>query len=43
MAAISSDNRGLRLVMRYTVLTLIAIIFVFPLVFMVMSSFKPDL
>jgi multiple sugar transport system permease protein len=43
MAAISSDNRGLRLVMRYAVLTLIAIIFVFPLVFMVMSSFKPDL
>ena len=43
MAAISSDNRGLRLVMRYTVLTLIAIIFIFPLVFMVMSSFKPDL
>jgi multiple sugar transport system permease protein len=43
MAAISSDNRGLRLVMRYAVLTLIAIIFVLPLVFMVMSSFKPDL
>ena len=43
MAAISPSNRGLRLATRYTVLTLIALIFVFPLVFMVMSSFKPDL
>jgi len=43
MAAISADNHGLRLATRYVVLTLIAIIFVFPLVFMVMSSFKPDL
>lgn len=43
MAAISSDNHGLRLAVRYVVLTLIAIIFIFPLVFMVMSSFKPDL
>jgi len=43
MAAISGDNHGLRLATRYAVLTLIAIIFVFPLVFMVMSSFKPDL
>lgn len=43
MASISADNRGLRLVTRYTVLTLIALIFVLPLVFMVMSSFKPDL
>ena len=43
MAAITSDNHGLRLAMRYVVLTLIAIIFVFPLVFMVMSSLKPDL
>lgn len=42
MAAISSDNHGLRLATRYLVLTLIAIIFIFPLVFMVMSSFKPD-
>jgi len=37
------DNRGLRLLVRYIVLTLIALIFVFPLVFMVMSSLKPDL
>jgi len=43
MANISADNHGLRLVTRYVVLTLIALIFVFPLVFMVMSSFKPDL
>ncbi len=43
MAAISADNHGLRLATRYAVLTLIAIIFIFPLVFMVMSSFKPDL
>ncbi len=43
MAVISQDNHGLRLVMRYVVLTLIAIIFVFPLIFMMMSSLKPDL
>ena len=43
MAAIAADNHGLRLVTRYVVLTLIAIIFIFPLLFMVMSSFKPDL
>jgi len=43
MATINADNRGLRLAVRYLVLTLIAIIFVFPLVFMVMSSLKPDL
>lgn len=43
MAAITQDNTGMRLVMRYVVLTLIAIIFVFPLIFMVMSSLKPDL
>jgi multiple sugar transport system permease protein len=42
MAAISSDNHGLRLVVRYTVLGLIAVIFIFPLVFMLMSSLKPD-
>jgi multiple sugar transport system permease protein len=42
MAMISGDNHGLRLAVRYTVLALIALIFIFPLVFMVMSSFKPD-
>lgn len=42
MAQISPDNRGLRLVVRYTVLTLIAAIFSFPLIFMVISSLKPS-
>ncbi|QYO77742.1 carbohydrate ABC transporter permease [Devosia salina] len=42
MAQISGDNHGLRLAVRYTVLGLIALIFVFPLVFMLMSSLKPD-
>jgi multiple sugar transport system permease protein len=42
MAAISADNHGLRLATRYAVLILIAIIFIFPLVFMVVSSLKPD-
>lgn len=42
MALISPDNQGLRLATRYAVLVLIAIIFIFPLVFMVMSSLKPD-
>jgi multiple sugar transport system permease protein len=41
MAMIASDNRGLRLVTRYAVLVLVAIIFLFPLVFMLMSSLKP--
>ncbi|WP_425038122.1 hypothetical protein [Primorskyibacter sp. S187A] len=43
MAAIDPDNHGLRLVIRYVMLMLTALIFVFPLVFMVVSSFKPDL
>jgi multiple sugar transport system permease protein len=42
MAAIDPTNQGLRLYTRYAVLVLIAIIFLFPLVFMVMSSFKPS-
>lgn len=42
MAMIAADNRGLRLATRYAVLVLIAIIFIFPLVFMLMSSLKPD-
>lgn len=42
MANISADNHGQRLVVRYAVLVLIAIIFIFPLVFMVVSSLKPD-
>jgi multiple sugar transport system permease protein len=43
MSTVTSDNRGLRLAVRYGVLTLIAIIFIFPLVFMLMSSLKPSL
>jgi multiple sugar transport system permease protein len=42
MAMIAADNRGLRLGVRYAVLVLIAIIFIFPLIFMLMSSLKPD-
>ena len=42
MAAIASDNHGLRLAARYAVLVLIAVIFIFPLIFMLMSSLKPD-
>ncbi|MFK7992775.1 MAG: carbohydrate ABC transporter permease [Granulosicoccus sp.] len=42
MSAISKDNHGLRLLMRYLVLVLIAIIFLFPLLFMVVSSLKPQ-
>ncbi len=38
----TSDNMGLRLVVRYAVLTLIAAIFSFPLIFMAMSSLKPS-
>lgn len=41
MAMIAADNHGLRLAARYAVLVLIAIIFIFPLLFMLMSSFKP--
>ena len=42
MASISHDNHGLRLALRYLVLILVALIFVLPLLFMVVSSFKPD-
>ncbi len=42
MAALTPDNHGLRLIVRYAVLVLIAVIFVFPLVFMLVSSLKPD-
>lgn len=38
----SADNHGLRLFIRYLVLVLIALIFCFPLVFMITSSFKPS-
>ena len=42
MAVVSSDNRGLRLALRYLVLCLVALVFLFPLVFMLVSSLKPD-
>ncbi|MEM9435722.1 MAG: carbohydrate ABC transporter permease [Pseudomonadota bacterium] len=42
MALVTPDNHGLRLWTRYAVLVLVAIIFVFPLLFMAMSSLKPD-
>jgi multiple sugar transport system permease protein len=42
MAVVSSENRGLRLAVRYAVLFLVAVIFVFPLLFMAMSSLKPS-
>ncbi|MEM6634519.1 MAG: carbohydrate ABC transporter permease [Pseudomonadota bacterium] len=42
MALVSPDNRGLRLVVRYAVLILVAVMFIFPLLFMAMSSLKPD-
>lgn len=42
MAAISHDNHGLRLALRYLVLILVAAIFALPLLFMVVSSLKPD-
>ncbi|MEM0947888.1 MAG: carbohydrate ABC transporter permease [Pseudomonadota bacterium] len=42
MALVTSDNRGLRLTIRYAVLILVAVIFMFPLLFMAMSSLKPD-
>ncbi|MEO0991161.1 MAG: carbohydrate ABC transporter permease [Pseudomonadota bacterium] len=42
MALVTPDNHGLRLWTRYAVLTLVAVIFIFPLLFMAISSFKPD-
>ncbi|WP_068115910.1 carbohydrate ABC transporter permease [Tropicimonas marinistellae] len=42
MAAIDPSNRGLRLVTRYLVLGLVALVFIFPVVFMIVSSLKPD-
>ncbi|MFK8081852.1 MAG: carbohydrate ABC transporter permease [Granulosicoccus sp.] len=42
MATISADNHGLRLFVRYLVLVLIALVFIFPLIFMGVSSLKPQ-
>lgn len=41
MALVSKEYRGHRLAVRYLVLVLVAVIFVFPLLFMAMSSLKP--
>lgn len=43
MALVAKENTGLRLAARYAVLVLVALVFAFPLVFMVVSSLKPDL
>jgi multiple sugar transport system permease protein len=42
MASNTEDDRGLRLAVRYLVLIIVAIIFIFPLLFMVVSSLKPQ-
>ncbi|WP_319413130.1 carbohydrate ABC transporter permease [uncultured Cohaesibacter sp.] len=42
MAEVSVRNEGLLLVSRYLVLGLVAAIFLFPLIFMMVSSLKPD-
>lgn len=42
MATVTEDRHGLRLWVRYLVLVLIAIIFIFPLLFMTMASLKPQ-
>ena len=42
MAEVSARNEGLLLVSRYLVLGLVAAVFLFPLIFMMVSSLKPD-
>src|SRR5690606_8901301 len=42
MAAITTPNQSLKTSLKYLLLILVALIFVFPIVFMVVSSFKPD-
>jgi len=43
MAQVARENTGLRLAARYAVLLLVAAVFIFPLIFMMVSSLKPDL
>jgi multiple sugar transport system permease protein len=43
MAAVTSPNQRLKTSLKYLLLILVAVVFVFPIVFMVVSSFKPDL
>lgn len=42
MSIVNPDNQGLRLVVRYAVLILVASVFILPLIFMMVSSLKPD-
>ncbi|WP_116134503.1 carbohydrate ABC transporter permease [Tropicimonas sp. IMCC34043] len=42
MAAINPANHGLRRLSRYLVLSVVAVVFLFPIVFMIVSSLKPD-
>ena len=42
MAVITANHHGLRLAARYAVLILVAVVFIFPLLFMAMSSLKPQ-
>ncbi|SMQ62009.1 carbohydrate ABC transporter membrane protein 2, CUT1 family [Devosia lucknowensis] len=42
MAAVMSPNQNLKTGLKYLLLILVALVFVFPIVFMVMSSLKPD-
>ena len=43
MAAVTSPNQRLKTSLKYLLLILVAVIFIFPILFMVVSSFKPDL
>lgn len=42
MAALESSNSPVKLVLRYALLVAVALVFIFPLVFMLVSSLKPD-
>lgn len=42
MAQIAAPNHHLKISLKYLLLILVAAIFVFPIIFMVVSSFKPD-
>lgn len=42
MAAVAESNKRLKTSLKYLLLILVALVFVFPIVFMVVSSFKPD-
>lgn len=42
MAAVKSPNQRLKTSLKYLLLIVVALVFVFPIVFMAVSSFKPD-